>query len=567
MKKLGRVLSKEFGTKVTASEERGCLVLRGELERWDDVVRAGQLAVDRKKYLGVVNEIVCTGDAAPPTRLPELRDKALEGAAPDVLVVGAGIVGCTIARELTKYALSVVLVDKEHDVAMHASSRNDGMVHPGVDLHKGTLKYEYNMRGNRLYDELCRDLDVPFKRVGQYLCFTNPLLRPIAHGAVPVFTAKGIPGVHVANRAELRAVEPNLDPAIRYAIAFPNSGIVSPYNLTIACAESAIVNGATVSLDTAVLGMTVEDGRITAVETNRGALHPRVVVNAAGVFSEDVAAMAHDRFFSIHPRRGTNSILDSKYHDRLVHTIAANLGASDTRHSHTKGGGIVSTVDGNTLIGPTAHETRSKEDFSTDRADIQATFQKHKVTAPISESQIITYFTGVRAATYEEDFVVRKGVFTENIVHAAGIQSPGLTAAPAIAEDVARLAAELAGKTEQNPDFIPQLEAVARVKELSPEARNAWIVQNPDYGEILCRCEEVSRGEILAAMRRPLPCDTVDGIKRRVRPGMGRCQGGFCGPLVAQVIAQEKGIPLSAVQKSGAGSNQLLGETKGVQSK
>jgi glycerol-3-phosphate dehydrogenase len=308
--------------------------------------------------------------------------------------------------------------------------------------------------------------------------------------------------------------------------------------------------------------MEVEGGTIKSVRTNRGTIYPKVVVNAAGVFAEDIAAMAQDRFFSIHPRRGTNSILDKKA-GTISRYHSSTLLTGHAKGAHTKGGGVIRTVHHNLLLGPDAVETPEKEDFATSRDSIKTVFDKQlKTSAQLNRGQIITYFTGFRAATFEEDFVIRRGLYTQNIVHAAGIQSPGLTAAPAIAEDIAGLVLEQV-QASPNERFDPHRKGLVNASALPEGERNALIEQDPDYGVILCRCEQVSRGEILAALRGPLPCDSVDGVKRRVRAGMGRCQGGFCGPLVAQIIAKELGIPLERVRKSGAGSEILLGATKG----
>lgn len=563
--RINKRLNKEFGGAVHAAEERGCVVLNGRVSTWEEVVRAGVLAVDKKHNRGVINRVTATGQTVPPMRIPELKDETLEGRRPDVLVIGAGVTGCAIARELARYDLDILLVDKEHDVALHASSRNDGMVHPGIDLRKGSAKHHYNMRGNALYDEMCSELGVEFQRPGQYLCFTKAWMVPLLYLTLLYWKWLGIPGVEVVRAKELFRREPNLAKDIKVALYFPNAGIVCPYGLTIALAENAVENGVQLSLNTVVLGMKLQEDGIQSAQTNRGTVYPKVVVNAAGVFADAVARMADDQFYSIHPRRGTNSILDKKYTSVVLNTIAAKFGASP-KSAHTKGGGIVRTVGGNLLIGPDAVETCERENFATRRESIQGTFAKHSQTSPaLNEGEIITYFTGVRAPTYEEDFVVCKGVHCKNLVHAAGIQSPGLTAAPAIGADVARMAAELAFGREPTlkMDFKPTRVPIVCAAHLSAEARAALIAQNPDYGEILCRCEEVSRGEVLDALRRPVPCTTVDGVKRRVRPGMGRCQGGFCGPLVAQVIAGELDIPLDQVQKSGAGSNIVLGPTKG----
>lgn len=563
--RINKKLNRMFDGQVSAREARGCLVLSGTLARWDDVVRAGLLAANKRRYIGLVNEIACSAERCPPMRVPPVQDKALEGRTPDVLIIGGGVIGCAILRELSRYRLDLLLLEKEHDVALHASSRNDGMVHPGIDLKPGEIKRRYTLSGNRMYETLCEELDLPFKRTGQYLCFSRRIFWIPAFFAQWYFRATGLSCRLISGRA-LHAAEPHLSDRLRLALYFPDAGVVSPYQLTIALAENAIDNGAAISLDSAVTGMTLENGRIVSVETNRGCLKPRIVINAAGVFSEEIAKMAGDHFFSIHPRRGTNTILDTKSAYQL-NTIASSYGTLAKKTQHSKGGGLVRTVDGNLLCGPDAVETIEKENFETRPESIAQCFDKQRLTSPsLAERDIITYFTGIRAATYEEDFVIRKGPFTENIVHAAGIQSPGLTAAPAIAADVAAMAVSLLAASGDAPDpntaFCPQHSSIVRARDLDDEARDALIRSNPDYGEIVCRCEEVSRGEILAALRRSLPCDSVDGVKRRVRPGMGRCQGAFCGQSVLRIIAEEKKLPLTAVQKSGYGSELLLAEDK-----
>ncbi|MEG1010261.1 MAG: NAD(P)/FAD-dependent oxidoreductase [Ruthenibacterium sp.] len=566
LQKLQKKLEKRFGNHVAAELASGVVTLTGHVETWEEKVTAGRLCADKKSRRMLVNDIDCPEQSAP-QRLPALRDDTLDGQTPDVLIIGAGVVGCAIARELARWKLDTLLLEKEHDVALHASGRNDGMVHPGVDLHPWQIKQHYDLRGNAMYAELCRALQVPYQQIGQRVCFDKPWMRPLLCIAPVYWHRMGVPCTYVSQR-ELRAAEPEMNKAAVCALSFPTAGIVCPYGLTIAYAENAVQNGVRLSLDTAVLDMTVENDIITAVQTNRGTLHPRVVINAAGVFSDVVAGMAGDRFFSIHPRRGTNSIVDKKAAHQ-IRTIASMMGTAATKTAHTKGGGCVRTVDGNLLVGPDAVETPQREDFSTEAASVQDTFEKQKKTSPqLSERDNITYFTGVRAATYEEDFVIGPGRKTKNLLHAAGIQSPGLTAAPAIGVDVAQMAADMlraqGNAVQSNEKFDPVRPAIPRAAELPDDQRNALIRENPDFGIVVCRCEEVSRGEIVAALHRPVPCDTVDGVKRRVRPGMGRCQGGFCGPFVAQIIAQELGAPLASVKKSGDGSELLFGSTKAV---
>ena len=325
------------------------------------------------------------------------------------------------------------------------------------------------------------------------------------------------------------------------------------------------MNGARVALNTAVLDMTVEGGRITAVRTNRGALHPKLVINAAGVFAEEIAKMANDRFYSIHPRRGTNSILDKKT-GAYMHSIASVKDLSIHGKSHSKGGGVMRTAHGNLLAGPDAVETNEKENTETRPESIRTVFDKQKTTLPpLAERDIITYFTGVRAPTFEEDYVIEPGRKTENLIHCAGIQSPGLTTAPAVAIDVAQMAVELLQKTQtvkENPAFNPVRKGVPVLREMDDDSRDALIRENPDYGEIVCRCEEISKGEILDALRAPICVPTIDGIKKRVRPGMGRCQGGFCSPLVTKIIAEFLGTDLSDVRKSSKASVITYGKTK-----
>ncbi len=566
LRKLQTRLMKKYGTAVQALLENDVVTLKGHLNTWEDVVAAGRLCADKKSRWHIVNDIACPHSDTSRT-LPLCNDNALDGQTPEVLVIGGGIIGCAIARELSRWNIDTLLVEKEHDVALHASSRNDGMVHPGIDLHPWQTKQKYNLRGNAMYPEICRTLQVPYKQSGQHVGFDKAWMRPLLRVAPFYWRRMGVPCSYVS-RKKIQALEPALNQNIVCALSFPTAGVVCPYGLTIAYAENAVQNGVRLSLDTAVLDMTVQNGVITAVKTNRGTLYPKVIINAAGVYSEEIAKMAQDRFFSIHPRKGTNAILDKKAAFQ-VRTIASMLGSVSTKTSHSKGGGIVHTADGNLLVGPDAFETQEKENFATTVQSIHSVVEKHAKASPaLSERDVITYFTGVRAATYEEDFIIQTGRKTKKLVHAAGIQSPGLTAAPAIGVDVAQLAVDALQaqgiQVQKNQSFNPVRVAIPRTAELSEIDRDALIRKNPDFGVIVCRCEEVSRGEIIAALHRTVPCDTVDGVKRRVRPGMGRCQGGFCGPLVTQIIAQEKAVPLHAVNKSGDGSALLFGSTKEV---
>lgn len=564
IKKAEKKLKKLYGTKVKVQIKNGAIVVSGELDDWNEIVKACSLCVDRKSGLHVVNEIKFTGGEIPKMCQPSIEDKLLDGGEPDVLVIGGGISGASILRELSKWDIDAWLVEKESDLAMQASGRNDGEVHPGVDLGKGTLKQHYVVLGNRMYDKVCRELDVPFTRNGQYVGFDNVLLKPLLEVFAAMRRAIGVDDTKVISAKELKRLEPDLNDEFKIALYNPMAGCVCPYGLTIAYAENAVQNGAKVFLNTVVRSIETKDGKITAVETNRGTIKPKLVINAAGTFAEDIAQMANDKFYSIHPRRGTNSITDKKS-GTLISGIASIKKLKKSK-THSKGGGVMRTVHGNLLVGPDAVETYEKENYATHRESIDAVFDKQKITLPkLSQRDIITYFTGVRAPTFEEDFVIEYGHNTKNLIHCAGIQSPGLTTAPAVALDIEKMAVDYLRRFEEvkpNNSFDPIRKGIPVLNEMSDEERNEYIKKNGDYGVIICRCEEISKGEIIDALERPIKVATIDGIKRRVRPGMGRCQGGFCAPLVSKIIAEHEGIDIAEVKKSSSESIVTYGRTK-----
>lgn len=566
IKKIQKRLNSSFDGKVTASYRDNSIVLEGELSSWDDIVKACYMAAKRYSKTHVVNDIKFTGAEIPKMRVPDFSDKSLEGSFWDVLIIGCGISGASIARELSKWELDVLLADKEPDLALQASGRNDGEIHPGVDLSKGSLKHRYVLLGNKMYESVCKELSVPFERRGQYVGFTQRWTFPfVVLYALKKKYIDDVTDTKIISRKKLIAAEGKINPNFKFALYNSSAACVCPYGITIAYAENAVSNGVKVSLGTAVTGMVVEDENIVSVSTNRGTIYPKLVINAAGVFSEDVAKMAGDRFFSIHPRKGTDSILDKKA-GVLLNSIAA-IKETALKRSHTKGGGVLHTVHGNLLIGPDALETYKKEDTATEPSSISKVFAKQKRTVPaLTERDIITYFAGVRAPTFEEDFIIEAGRKTKNIIHCAGIQSPGLTCAPAIALDIEAKALEMLKKDglviNENKSFNPIRKAIPALKEMAPKEREELIKKNPDYGVIVCRCEEISKGEILDALSSPISVPTVDGVKKRVRPGMGRCQGGFCMPLVIQIIADYLNIPMDEVKKSYDNSSVLFGDIK-----
>jgi len=560
--KLERTLRGKGYEGVSCTEWHKSIRLEGELDDWKAIVKAGKIAA-KAGYKGVINDITLKGFTPPPIRTPKQRDNALEGRRPDVLIIGGGVIGCAIARELSKNALDILLLDKESDVAMHASSRNDGMIHPGIASHANTLRGKMNVKGNAMYTQLCEELGVPFQRYGNLILYADHIFGTVAEPYLGERARKlGIVGGKIS-RKRLREIEPNITDRALGAFEYPSSGVLSPYKLTVALAENAVENGAQVSLDTIVTGMEMEGDAIGSVFTNRGAIHPRLVINAAGVFSDQIAEMANDRFFSIHPRKGELVILDKKKGP----LVTRSMGLIDLSQatSDTKGGGVMRTIDQNVLVGPDAYEQPMREDFSTHCENIDAILKKHlPLIKGFAPSDVITYFAGIRAATYEEEFIIERSEYVQNLIHAAGIQSPGLASAPAIAEEISRITVDaLQEQMEVKPNtgFNPRRRVIPHMSDLTTEEKQEIIRKNPDYGVIICRCEGISKGEIVDTIHSPIPATTIDALKRRVRPGMGRCQGGFCSPLVTQIICEETGLSPEEVTKSGEDSNLILERT------
>lgn len=568
LKKIQQQVFKKYGVRIEAFQDERSTILKGSCSDWQTIVKIGKMFVDKSGTRHVVNDISLENFVPPKMQMPQITDSTLNNTSWDVVIIGGGISGCSVARELSKYNLKVLLCEKHSDVAHGASGANDGMVHAGIDLKHPCKKLHYVVRGNAIYDEVCSQLGVEFERQGQYVVFSSKLIKLLARSYLKRAKKHNIPNVSIVGKKEICATEPRVKDFAVGALKVGSTGAVSPYKLTIAYAENAVQNGVRVSLNTAVTALGVTGGEVTTVTTNRGTVQTKCVVNCAGVFADKIAEMANDRYFSIHPRKGTDLLLDPKADGLPTHAISlAPTLKTLKENKNTKGGGIVKTVDGNILLGPDAHETPLCEDTTTTAESVHGVFAKQQKCCPsMQKSSIIAYFSGVRAATYEEDFIIERSQKVHNLVHVAGIQSPGLTAAPAFCKDVAQLALQvLEAKGERvlpNESFNPVRSKPVCAKQLSVEQRDELIKLNPDFGKIVCRCEEVSLGEIKQAIRNPLGVATVDGVKRRVRAGMGRCQGGFCMPFVIQTIAEEQGIEYSAVQKGNEGSFVAVGEIK-----
>lgn len=562
--KIKKAIDKKGFSNIAVSLYNGSVKLTGELDKYEDILTCGKLAVS-KHSRGVINDIKLKNHTPQPMKQPDFTDEKYHNRKPDVVIVGAGIVGSAIARELSRYNLGIMLLEKEYDVATGQSSRNDGMIHAGIDLSPSCVKVKYNMRGNKLYNTLSKELDIPISKCGQCVLYSRPWVKYLFPFVKFIAHFNDIP-VKKLSQKEIEELIPN--PGYKYnGLMCSGAGIVSPYMMTVALAENAVVNGAEICLNTAVTSIDNDGKKVVCVHTNRGDIFPKVLINASGIYSDVIAEWAGDRHFTIHPRKGVEAVIDSKAIN-LTKTVVGKFGPKDKDNkNHSKGGGVIVTIDNNLLIGPNAFEVIDRENNTTDSESLNDVFTKQSKLVPgLKRSDIITYFAGTRAATYEEQFVVEKSPIIENLVQAAGIQSPGITAAPAIAEDISKWAVEILSKlqkVEYNPNFNPIRKSIPNLKEMSETERNELIKKNPDYGIIVCRCEQISRGEIIDAINSPIPAPTIDGIKRRVRAGMGRCQGGFCAPIVTKLIAEQTNKNLLEVTKKGEGSEVGFSYTKG----
>lgn len=496
-----------------------------------------------------------------------------------VVVVGGGVIGCSIARELTRYTPDVVILEKESDVSDGTSKANNAEIHSGIGEKRGTLKQKLNVRGNRMYDDFVEGLNIDFKRQGLLIVVTPRTLPERVTRGMPGFLvqrllktvvprliirsgrSKGIPGQRIVDRDEIFRMEPNVTRDAVVGVHDPTYGLISPYKLTIALAEHAVINGATLFLDTEVTGIDVSAGRVVGVMTDRGNIETPLVVNAAGVFADDVADMAGARDFKIHPRKGATLIFDKDTTAEYVRGSVAE--ARFFVKSKSKGGGAMPTLEGNLQLGPTAIEVDDKNDTSISAEEIEEIFDRfHYLLPDFPRESVITAFSGVRAPTYEEDFVINAPEEARGFVNAAGMQSPGLASAPAVAEMVIELLHGLGAPRLRRQDFEPERPAPRLFNESDRGERERLIEQDPLHGHVVCRCEQVTEADVVNAIHGIVPATNTDAVKRRTRAGMGRCHGGFCGNRIAAILARELGIPETEVTKDGEGGHLFVAEAK-----
>ncbi|MCC5911372.1 MAG: NAD(P)/FAD-dependent oxidoreductase [Clostridiaceae bacterium] len=474
----------------------------------------------------------------------------------DIAVIGAGVVGSFIARELSKYNVKVVLIEKENDVANGTTKANSAIVHGGYDATPGTLKAILNAKGNAKFDQVCKDLSVPFKRVGSLVVAFSEEEMETIKSLYERGIENNIPNMKILNREELLQKESNISDEAVGALYAPTGGIVGPWELTIALVENAVENGVELKLNSEIENIQrLEDGYLISLAEEE--IKAKYVINAAGLFADKIHNMVSSSTFEIIPNRGQYNLFDKSAGNHVNSVIFQ----CPTKHG--KGVVILPTVHGNLLLGPTAEAVDTKESIET-TGDGTQNLRQHaeKTIKNLPFNKVITSFSGLRAKTSSGDFIIEESKEAKGFINVAAIDSPGLSAAPAIAEHVVNILRGIAGELEGKTDFNPARKPFVPFMELSDEEKTEAIKKDPKYGRIICRCENITEGEIVDIIHRKAGATTVDGVKKRARAGMGRCQGGFCGPRVMEIIARELNMKITEVVKDKKTAYILTKETK-----
>lgn len=473
----------------------------------------------------------------------------------DVLIIGAGVTGCSVARELSRYQANICVVDQNEDVCSETSKANSAIVHAGFDAATGTMMAKMNVAGNAQMDQLAQELDIPFKRIGSLVVCLNEEDLPGLKALYDKGIKNGVPNLTILNKQALHEMEPNVTPDAVAALYAPTGGVVCPFAMTFALAENAAANGVEFSMNTKVTSIeqTAEGWKVI---TNQGEIQTKYVVNAAGVYADVFHNMVSEDKIHITPRRGDYCLLDKAAGSHVSHTVfqlPTRLG---------KGVLVTPTVHGNLLVGPTAYDIEDKDGVNTTAQGIDDLIQKSNGTVlNLPMRQVITSFAGLRAHEDGHEFILGEVADAPGFVDCAGIESPGLSSAPAIGPYIAEMLKEKMNLCEKD-DFNPIRKAIVNPKDLSKEAYAALIKEKPAYGQIICRCEEITEGEILDAIHRPMGARSMDGIKRRTRAQMGRCQGGFCSPRILEILARELNVPMDEISKNGGNSTYIVGTIK-----
>ena len=473
----------------------------------------------------------------------------------DVLIIGAGVSGAASARELSRYNVNVCVLEKEEDVCCGTSKANSAIVHAGYDAANGSLMAKLNVQGNEMMEQLSKDLDFHFKRNGSLVICRAEEDMPNLEALLERGIKNGVKELRIISKEEVKALEPNITDDVVAALYAPTGGIVCPFGMNIALAENAYVNGVEFKFNTEVIDIKKTEEGFDVV-TNNGTYQTKYIVNAAGVYADKFHNMVSEKKIHITARKGDYCLLDRTAGGHVSHTIFALPG------KFGKGILVTPTVHGNLLLGPTATDIEDKEGNNTTREALDEVISKAGMNVKdLPLRQVITSFSGLRAHEDNHEFIIKELEDAKGFIDCAGIESPGLTSAPAIGVMVANILKEKMGLVEKD-NFIATRKGILDPKSLTKEERKELIKENPAYGNIICRCESVTEGEIIDAIRRPLGAKSLDAVKRRTRAGMGRCQSGFCAPRTMEILARELGVDMSEITKAGGNSKIIVGINK-----
>lgn len=481
----------------------------------------------------------------------------------DVAIIGAGVIGSAIARELSRYEAKVCVIEREEDVCNGTSKANSAIIHAGFDATPGSLKAKLNVRGNELMEQLSKDLDIPFTRNGSLVVCTKEQDPAGLEALLEKGKKNGVPDLRIIQRDELIQMEPNLSDDVTCALYAPTGGIVCPFHMTMAFAENAYTNGVSFFLNTKVTSIKKADEGYTIetlhTDTNEAeTFNAKVVINAAGVYADELNNMVSEKKLHITARKGEYCLLDKDAGTHVTHTIfqlPSKMG---------KGVLVSPTVHGNLLVGPTAEDVEDKEALNTTQDGLDSLSKTASLSVKnVPMRQVITSFAGLRAHEDGNDFVIGESEDAKGFINAAGIESPGLSSAPAIGEMVAGIAKDMLSLNEK-AEFVSTRKGILRPETLTVEERNQLIKEHPEYGNIICRCEMITEGEIMDAIHRPLGARSLDGVKRRTRAGMGRCQAGFCSPRTMEILEREVPMSMFDITKNGVGGEIVIGTNKEI---
>lgn len=473
----------------------------------------------------------------------------------DVAIIGAGVTGASIARELARYELNIALLDKENDISNGSSKANSAIIHAGYDAKPGTNMAKFNSLGNPMFDKICEELDVEFERIGSFVLGFDDTDMETIKDLYRRGLDNNVEGLELIDGDKVREKEPNLNDTIKGALYAPTCGILSPWELTIALAENAADNGVEI-----LLNNEVQDIKRTEVGykviTNKSEIDTKYVINCAGVYADKINNMVSKESFVITPRKGQYFVLDKSVGD-FVNTVVFQCPSSVG-----KGILITPTIHGNLLLGPDAEDIEDKDDTATTAENleyIKEVARRSASTVPVNK--VITTYSGLRAEVSTGDFVIEEAKDAKGFINVAGIKSPGLSSSPAIAEYVVDIMKDITKGLKEKDNFNPRRRRVVRFDKLTDEEKADLIKKDPRFGRIICRCESVTEGEIVDIINRNAGATTVDGVKRRARPGTGRCQGGFCGPRVVEILARELNKDMDEIVKDRESSYILTEKT------